>query len=192
VIKVFIIINSLELKESIDEFKEDKKIDPREKTRVPVTKPNSQNECPQTVDFCSYMSAVIYNTFNRKFDSKTANGKRLEQIRNKILVSDKVRDFNYILDKMTEVDVLKDILLNEHQSLCLSYLKKPRDIDGDTPHRFSSLVTGEEDNRNIIQRYFTRILNQEALVGNDEILFRRLDDKLREKVLSRIANVPTQ
>ena len=189
-IKVFIITNSLELKEGKYEFKDN----PREKTRVvPATKPNSQNECPQTVDFCSYMSAVIYNTFNRKFDSKTAKGKRLEQIRNKILVSDKVRDFNYILDKMTEVDVLKDILLNEHQSLCLSYLKKPRDIDlGDTPHRFSSLVTGEEVNRDIIQRYFTKILNQEALVGNDEILFRRLDDKLREKVMWRIANVPTQ
>jgi hypothetical protein len=129
VIKVFININSLELKDSIDEFK-DKKIEPSQKTRVFASaKPISHKKLEQTIDFCSYMSAIVYNTFNRKFDSKTAKGKRLEQIRNKILVSDKVRDFNYILDKMTEVDVLKDILLNEHQSLCLSYLQKPREIN---------------------------------------------------------------
>jgi hypothetical protein len=147
----------------------------------------------QSIDFCSYVSAVIHNTFNRKYETQTPKGKRLEQIRNKILVSDKVRDFNYILDKMNEVDILKEILFNEHQSLCLSYLQKPREIDlGDTPHRFSNLTAREEANKDKIQKYFTRLLNQEALTGNDEILFKRLEEKLKEKILWKIANMPTQ
>jgi len=186
------IIIFLGLKESIENSKEKNVVSNEKRTSI-FSKSSLKEETYQSIDFCSYVKAIIHNSFNRKFDTKTTNGKRLEQIRNKILVSDKVRDFNYILSKMNEVDTLKEILLNEHQSLCLSYLQKPREIDlGDSPHRFSNLITNEEVNKDTVQKYFQRLLNNETLTEKDEILFKRLEDKLKEKILWKITNMPTQ
>lgn len=180
------------MKESTEISKEKNGVSNERKTSI-FNKSTSKEETCQSIDFYSYVKAVLHNSFNRKFDTKTLKGRRLEQIRNKIIVSDKVRDFNYILDKMNEVDNLKEILLNDHQSLCLSYLQKPREIDlGDSLHRFSNLITKEEVNKDTIQKYFLRLLNYETLTEKDEILFNRLEDKLKEKILCRISKMPTQ
>ena len=108
-------------------------------------------------------------------------------IRNKIIVSDKIRDFNYILEKMTEVDVMKNLMMNEYQALCLNYLQKPRDLPtSENPQRFSTIVNSEETNISQIQSYFLRLLNEDALVGHDEYLFRGLDESIKEMIFSKL------
>jgi hypothetical protein len=125
---------------------------------------------------------------NRTFDIKTKRGKNLEEIRKKILVSDKVRDFNYILDKMTELDLMKTIILNEHQGLCLEYIQKPREVDlTDAPQRFSKLVNTDQINKKIIQEYFSKLLSEDVLIGHDEFLFRKLDDSIKEDIMINLA-----
>ena len=148
---------------------------------------NSPVKKNKKINYCTYMKVVAYSTFNRKFNTKTEDGKKLELIRNKIIVSDKIRDFNYILEKMTEVDVMKNLMMNEYQALCLNYLQKPRDLPtSENPQRFSTIVNSEETNISQIQSYFLRLLNEDALVGHDEYLFRGLDESIKEMIFSKL------
>lgn len=74
---------------------------------------------------------------------------KLEKIRTKLQVSDRIRDFNVILNKMNEIDALKSMLLNDHQALCLNYLQKPKDVELNEPlNKFSFLINTEEENQN--------------------------------------------
>ena len=112
---------------------------------------------PQDIDFYSYVNVLACNALNGKFNLRTRSGNRLEQIRKKLVVADKVRDFNFILLKMNEIENLKNIFLNDHQSLSLYYLKKPKHItSNNTPHRFSFLVNSEEQNAKYLKDYFIK------------------------------------
>ncbi len=70
----------------------------------------------------SYYKASMYICLNKRFSDKTQHDKRYLNLVNKIKISDKVRDFNYIIDKLIEVETLKSMLLNSHQSLCFNYI----------------------------------------------------------------------
>ncbi len=136
----------------------------------------------------SYIRVLICNLFNGKFNLKTRSGKKLEQIRKKLLVSDKVRDFNFILTKMNEMENLKNIFLNDHQSLSMYFLQKPKLItSNNNPHRFSFLVNSEEINAKYLTDYFIQKMEQGKLAGNDELLFRKLEQKIRIHILSNVS-----
>jgi hypothetical protein len=156
-----------------------------------VGKKSSTEKNKYRIDYCTYIKVVLNNSFNRKFDMKSDEGKKLEVIRNKIIVSDRLRDFNYILDKMTEVDTIKKMLFNDHQALCLKYLQKPRDISvSNTPNRFSSVLNSDEVNISQIYKYFQKLLNEEELRGYDQFLFESLDENIKEKIINKITNKP--
>jgi hypothetical protein len=143
------------------------------------------------IDYCTYMKIIIYNSFNRKFDTSSENGKKLEDLRNKIIVSDRIRDFSYILDKMTEIDTIKTILLNNNQALCLNYLQKPRDLSTiESSNRFSSVLNSDEINVCQIKKYFLKLMNENELKGYDELLFEYLDENIKEKIKSKILSKP--
>lgn len=143
---------------------------------------------PPLIDFCSYIKAILFNLLNIKFEIKTDKGRNLEQIRKKLVVSDKIRDFNYIFDKLTEVDLMKSIILNGDQCLALEYSQKIRELDlGNAPQRFSKLVNSDEENKTIIVDYFTNLLTEDILSGNDEYIFKRLDDKIKKDIMMHLA-----
>jgi hypothetical protein len=143
---------------------------------------------PQDIDFFSYVKVLTCNAVNGKFNLKTRNGKKLEQIRKKLVVADKVRDFNFILMKMNEVENLKNIFLNDHQSLSMCYLQKPKHItSNNTPHRFSFLVNSEEINAKYLTEYFVKRMESGKLSGNDEVLFKQLDQKIKLQILSQVS-----
>lgn len=142
-----------------------------------------------SVKICDFIKSAVYNTFGRKFDKNTLQGLKMEKIRAKLQVSDRIRDFNFILNKMNELDALKDMLLNEHQALCLSYLKKPNDVEMEEQlHKFSFLLNSEDENKTMIEEYFVKLFMDDVLKENyDQFLFRRLDDKIKKKIISRLA-----
>jgi hypothetical protein len=143
---------------------------------------------PQKVDFLSYVKVLLCNVFNGKFNLKTRRGKKLEQIRKKLVVSDKVRDFSFILMKMNEIENLKNIFFNDHQSLSMYYLQKPKQINSNnTPHRFSFLVNSEEINAKYLTEYFVKKMAEGKLVGNDEVLFKQLDQKIKLQIFSHVS-----
>jgi len=138
------------------------------------------------IDYCTYMKIIIYNSFNRKFDTKSDDGKKLEDMRNKIIVSDRIRDFSYIIDKMTEIDTMKTILLNDNQALCLKYLQKPRDLSEiETSNRFSPILNSDEINVSQLNNYFLKLINENELKGYDHFLFDSLDENIKEKIKNK-------
>ena len=112
----------------------------------------------------------------------------MEILRNKLVVADRIRDFNYIAEKMNEMDVLKGMMLNEHQALCLKFLKKPSYVEvSDITKTFSTLANSNEENAEIICNYFIRLLNEDPLSGYDEFLFKNIDDRIKERILRRLS-----
>ncbi len=96
-----------------------------------------------------------------------------------------MRDFNHIMDKLIEVDILKGMILNDHQSLCLNYLQKPRSVPTDNnPHRFSTLLDKNEVNTQNIEKYFLKTLKERELTDYDKFLFENLDGELKLRILS--------
>jgi len=143
---------------------------------------------PPLIDFCSYIKAILFNLFNIKFDINTQRGRNLEQIRKKLIVSDRIRDFNYIFDKFTEVDLMKSIILNNDQCLAIEYTQKIRELDlGDSPQRFSKLINSDQENKTKIVNYFTNLLSDDILSGHDEFIFKRLDDKIKKDIMMHLA-----
>jgi hypothetical protein len=143
---------------------------------------------PQDIDFFSYVKVLVCNAINGKFSLTTRSGKKLEQIRKKLIVADKVRDFNFIIMKMNEVENLKNIFLNDHQSLSMCYLQKPKLITSQKiPHRFSFLVNSDEINAKYLTEYFVKRMEIGQLEGNDQVLFKQLDQKLKIHILSQVS-----
>ena len=113
----------------------------------------------------------------------------MEILRNKLVVADRIRDFNYIAEKMNELDVMKGMMLNEHQSLCLKFLKKPSYVEvNDISKTFSTMAKSNEENIEIVCNYFIRLLNEDPLSGYDEFLFKNLDGTIRDKILIKLSN----
>ena len=120
--------------------------------------------------------------------TKTKQEKKFLQLVDKIKISDKIRDFNYIMDKLIEVDLLKNMMLNNYQSLCLNYMQKPRTVlHGQSPHRFSSLVDKADKNIQHIENYFLKLLKEREVSGYDEYIFTNLDDDVKAKILSNFS-----
>ena len=112
----------------------------------------------------------------------------MEILRNKLVVADRIRDFNYIAEKMNELDVLKGMILNEHQALCLKYLKKPSYVEvSDITKTFSTLANSNEENVDIICNYFIRLLNEDPLSGYDEFIFKNLDDRVKDRIFLKLS-----
>ena len=123
------------------------------------TEKKEESGCRRTV---SYVSAVFHNIFNKKFSNDTRKGEKMEVLRNKLVVADRIRDFNYIAEKMNELDVIKGMMLNEHQSLCLKFLKKPSYVEvSDISKTFSTMANSNEENIEIVCNYFIRLLNED-------------------------------
>jgi hypothetical protein len=90
--------------------------------------------------------------------------------------------------KMSEVENLKNIFLNDHQSLSMCYLQKLKNVTSNkTPHRFSFLVNSEEINAKYLTEYFVKGMETGKLVGNDELLFKQLDHKIKIQILSNVS-----
>ena len=157
-------------------------------------KTTDKSEIKRKNDSCyerstSYFNAVFHNLFGKKFTIDNKKGEKMEILRNKLVVADRIRDFNYIAEKMNELDVLKGMILNEHQSLCLKFLKKPSYVEvSDISKTFSTLANSNEENVEIISNYFIRLLNEDPLSGYDEFLFKNLDNRVRERIFLKLAN----
>lgn len=136
----------------------------------------------------AYFNAVFHNFFSKKFSRDSKEDARMEILRNKLVVADRIRDFNYIAEKMNELDVLKGMILNEHQSLCLKFLKKPSYVEvSDITKTFSTMANSNDQNIDIICNYFIKLLNEDPLSGYDEFLFRNIDERIRERILMKLA-----
>lgn len=152
-----------------------------------IEKDKNNMNLKKNLNMCSYIRVIISMTFNRKFNSSTEEGSRLQIMKNKIQVSDILRDYNFILNKLKETEVLKQIVLNPNQALCLNYLQKPNDLFSEhSLYNFSTLLNSNEHNTSEISNYFIKLLEVGDLEGNDKILFDGLDSKIKTDILKKL------
>lgn len=169
-------------------------------TNIRETKLDDQNITgnllTRNFNLCSYLKVIFSLTFNRNFNieegsklnnlSNLSKLSKLQTIKNKIIVSDLMRDYNYILKKVIEIDTLKKFILNDSQALCLNYLQKPNDVFSEHGlYNFSTLINSDEKNISEIKNYFTKLLEEGDLEGNDKILFDGLNCDIRANLMKK-------
>ena len=124
---------------------------------------------------------------NRKFDDSKPKGSFLEEYRKKIIVAEKVREFDHILQKMNELDVLKTILLNEYQKASLDFLQKPKDTNMQIFKKFHTSRDAQSGNLESVENYFLNLFREEDgnLNDKDEYLFHQLDEKIKQNIIGK-------
>jgi hypothetical protein len=101
-------------------------------------------------------------------------------MKNKLISIDHLRDFNFIIQKLNEFEHFKKLFLNEGQTIALHYIKNK--------DHFSHFNNSDEESENKLCNYFGNLLSDDPLSGYDEILFSKLDDKIKTKIFKIISN----
>jgi hypothetical protein len=141
--------------------------------------------------FMRYAKATLMNWFNMKERSRTTDDKKLEMIRKKLSVIDKLSDYDVILKKMNEVDILKRLLLNEVQAACFDYLEKPMNLNSDNmfSKSFNYLIANQqEDKKNIIKEFAELFYTNKDDKVNHKLYF-ALDEEIRNEIDQVISNI---
>jgi hypothetical protein len=112
----------------------------------------------------------------------------LNLLRKKLKVVNTFQDYSYILKKLNEFDILKNVLLNDKQLLCFDYLAKPYSSETDPclSRSFSALFNSEMINKENLVNYYVEILTDEPLEGINEKLFQYLSDDVKKEILMKL------
>jgi hypothetical protein len=92
-------------------------------------------------------------------------------MKNKIICIDKMRDYEFFWGKIMEFDELKILIFNDSQALSLKHAKAKPDL--------RQFLNTDEEVEEKICGYFIKLLQVEPLSGYDDILFSRLDEKIK-------------
>lgn len=138
-------------------------------------------------NFFIYIAALVYNFLNKKFDDSNVRGTYLEEYRKKILVAERVREFDHILQKMNELEIIKTLLFNEYQKASLLYLKKPKNTNIEIFKKYNTNKDIDVMNLEGVENYFSKVLCEQDgnLNERDEFLFLQLDDKIQQSILKK-------
>jgi hypothetical protein len=106
-------------------------------------------------------------------------------IRKKLSVIDKLSDYDIVLKKLNDIDVLKKLLLNDIQLSCFDYLEKPMNVHTNNlfSQSFNNLLINntEEKRKNVIKEYAELYYcNKEDSINKK--LYNALDDNFREEI----------
>jgi hypothetical protein len=113
---------------------------------------------------------------------------KLITLQKKLRVVDTLQDFNYILKKINELDVLKKVLLNENQVMCFEYLVKPY-RNGEDPvleRQFIGIYKTDERNREALAEYFAGLRVGGSMSEIDYALYNCLTEDVKSHVIKKI------
>lgn len=140
-----------------------------------------------SIGFCKYVTALFYILTNKKIKPSNSPPNNFDKIKHKIQIADKIRDFDYILNKLNEFEHLERMLLNNYQILALNYIKKSDRVSTELlSHSDYYLLVNEEEKLQLICDYFINLLNDNPLTGNDEYIFTRLENNIQERILTNL------
>jgi hypothetical protein len=139
---------------------------------------------PSNVTLFKYTKAAVFNMLNCK-GSKKGDGE-IDRLRNKLKAVDKLQDYDMLLKKVNELEVIKKILFTETQILCFEFLEKPCCISNEENMLSSLLVTQQDKKRDTLVNNFAKLVSEETLNGIDEKFFKVLDDDIKEKVFKKL------
>jgi hypothetical protein len=154
---------------------------------VKVKTPNIlQVKHSERISLCTYTKALLLNFCNCS-ESKRKDS-LLNMLRKKIKVVNSFQDYSYIMKKLHEFEIMKNVFLNEKQLLCFDYLSKPYacETDPSLSRSFSVLFNAEQMNRESLVSYYSGVLAQSPINDYDEKIFRYLNNEIKEEILSKI------
>ncbi len=124
----------------------------------------------------------------KAFNQSTTRGLRLEEYRKKILLAEKVREFDHILQCMNEMDLLKKLLLNEQQRTSLAFLQKPKNMSVvETVKKYNTFKISNTQNLKMVEEYFLKLINENEgnLNEKDQLIFNELNDRIKNNILKK-------
>ncbi len=125
--------------------------------------------------------AIFYNFIGKSFNTSTTRGAVLEEYRKKIQVAEKLREFDHILQRNNELDVIKTILFNDQQKASLAFSQKPK-----FSNQTIKKLNPHENNLQLVENYFSNMICEQGNFNEkDQFLFNQLDEKLQQKILKR-------
>lgn len=139
---------------------------------------------------CNY----LYSYFQYLLNLKTNNSNQLEKFKNKLIVAYKLRDYEYVLTKMNEVEILKILLLNKCQQSAFRYFKKPVDCETESLflETFQNLLKVENKSKENMIEYYADLISNDSLIGHDQTLYENLEDEIKKEIFTKVGNKSTK
>jgi len=103
--------------------------------------------------------------------------RKFEVLFEKVQTIQKMKNFELLFDYARDIRVLKDILMNENQRLCLNFTKKPNVFE---PLREQHIVTGEDEQR--VVQYFCTKLREKTMDKYDDYLVEDMSSHIKKKI----------
>jgi hypothetical protein len=120
------------------------------------------------------------NWFNIRGKNKSSEEKKIQFIRKRLLMIDRLRDFNFLLKKTNEIDVLKKCLLKDSQILCFEFLDKPQYLNSDNLLYKSLFIPIEDRRKELIEQFALEYHMNKNHINNT--LFCLLDDSIKQDI----------
>jgi hypothetical protein len=137
------------------------------------------------ITLSKYTKALIFNTFG----CKSKNDKDIDILRKKLKAVDKLQDYDMILKKVNEIEVMKKLLFSDTQLLCFDFLEKPNCITNEEnalSRSLSLLVTQQDQKKDNLINKFVKLISEETLDGTDEKFFKMLDDDVKQDIFKKL------
>jgi hypothetical protein len=103
-----------------------------------------------------YTKALILNSFNCKSSKKGDND--LDILRKKLKAVDKLQDYDMVLKKVNEIEVMKKMLFTDTQLLCFEFMEKPNCITNEE-NALSRRVTHEDQKKDCLVNNFVKLIS---------------------------------
>ena len=132
------------------------------------------------LNFPRYAIGTIMNWFNIRGRNKSTEEKKIQFIRKRLLMIDRLRDFNFLLKKTSEIDVLKKCLFKDSQILCFKFLDKPQCLNSDNLLYKSLFIPQEDRRKELIEQFSLEYHLNKNHINNT--LFSLLEDTIRHDI----------
>jgi hypothetical protein len=130
----------------------------------------------------TYYKAIIKNIF----DLKNSHS-HVENLGRKINASEKLRDFDYLLSKFKDIEIIKNFLFNNSQNLAIEFSHLEDSLQTNLLYSIYSSFEEKKEKIELVTNYFVNILLENPLNEKDEFIFQQLDPNLKEKIMKRVS-----
>jgi hypothetical protein len=123
------------------------------------------------------------NWFSVRGRNKTIQDKKMQAIRKKLVISDKLKEYDYVLKKVSEIDVMKKCLFKESQIQCFEFLDKPQSLNMDNILYKNLFTTKEERRKELIETFSLELYENRNYINFT--LFSMLEESVRKDIETR-------
>jgi hypothetical protein len=128
------------------------------------------------INIFTYTKALIMNLLNLKYKPD----KRINNLRDILKEVDNLQDYDMILKKLNELEIMKKVIFNKEQLLCFEFLEKPHILQ----QQNSSISNKDIRMRENLISYFS-LLSEDELKGYNETFFNFLEHNLKIDIMSK-------